>query len=82
VVVQGRVDGMPQPRQGTYYLVSQLIQSALPDRDDLLVPDSTLKRADRSVVGARAFTRNPSNGAEPIGRRFVDPSGGSVTPAV
>lgn len=51
-------EGIPDPEPGTVFVVSQLIQSAFPGRTDLLVPDQTLKRKDRTVIGARAFTRN------------------------
>ena len=31
---------MPDPRSGTFYLVSSLVAAALPGRDDVLAPDT------------------------------------------
>ena len=41
--VFGEPSGLPEEKEGTYYLVSQLIKNALPARSDLLVPAEVLR---------------------------------------
>jgi len=41
--VFGEPSGLPEEKEGTYYLVSQLIKNALPTRSDLLVPAEVLR---------------------------------------
>ncbi len=39
--VYGKVEGLPAyQKQGMYYIVSMLVRSAMPERKDLLSPDS------------------------------------------
>ena len=42
-------EGLPEYAEGVYYIVSQLVKSALPDRNDLLVP-AELIRDDKGVI--------------------------------
>ena len=39
----GNVEGLPEPQNDTYYIVSRLVASALPDRKDLLIPGPTVR---------------------------------------
>jgi hypothetical protein len=51
--VYGKVEGLPAyQKQGMYYIVSMLVRSAMPERKDLLSPDSgpTAKRDDRGQI--------------------------------
>ena len=48
-----RVVNMPKEKDNTYYIVSVVIASALPNRKDLLVPDSIKK--GRQVFGCVGF---------------------------
>jgi hypothetical protein len=47
------VEGLPEPRDNTYYIVSALVYYTLSGRDDILVPDTSsiqTKRGDIRVV--------------------------------
>ncbi len=49
--------GLPNFEEGTYYIVSQLVKSALPDRDDLLVPADVVRDETGRIVGCRSLGR-------------------------
>ena len=53
----GQVENLPEPSEGTFYLVSSLVAQALPGREDLLVPDDTVRDERGQIVGARALAR-------------------------
>src|SRR5690606_18673242 len=47
------VEGLPDPQEGVYYLVTSRVALAAPDRTDLLVPSDVREWGDgRQVVGA------------------------------
>ena len=47
------VEGLPDPQEGVYYLVTSRVALAAPDRTDLLVPSDVYEWGDgRKVVGA------------------------------
>jgi hypothetical protein len=56
-VVFGQVENLPDPAEGVFYVVSALVARALPERQDLLVPDDTLRDERGQIVGARALAR-------------------------
>ena len=49
--------GLPDYQEGTYYIVSQLVKSALPDRTDLLVPADVVRDDSGNIVGCRSLGR-------------------------
>lgn len=51
-----RVEFMPDPAPNTYYIVATIVANALPDRQDLVVPDF-LVRKDGRVVGCRVLLK-------------------------
>ena len=52
----GDVYGLPEPVEGTYYLVSLLVANKLKgERDDLLVTDEAVRGEDGKIVGCKAF---------------------------
>ena len=65
----GEPEGLPkqsfQPAMGgllpnctvtaVYYIVSQLVKSALPDRTDLLVPAEVVRDANGNIIGCKSF---------------------------
>jgi hypothetical protein len=58
--VLGKVEGLPNPDGGTYYIVSQFIISALPTWPNLVRPDtgpSCLRDDNGQIVAVRALTR-------------------------
>lgn len=53
--VFGDVEGLPDQRPGTFYIVSRAVAEACPDRPDLLFPYDTLRDQQGRIVGCRAF---------------------------
>ena len=51
----GEVEGLPEPQEGIYYVVSNLVRTALPDRKDLLVPCNNIKDAKGNIIGCKAL---------------------------
>ena len=49
--------GLPERQDGTFYIVSRMVISACPDREDLIVPDDLVRDEDGRVVGCRRFSR-------------------------
>lgn len=52
------VVGLPEPEEGTYFIVSTLVAQAVKGkRDDCLVPDELLRDEQGRIVGANALAR-------------------------
>jgi hypothetical protein len=51
----GEPIGLPEFEEGTYYIVSQLIKSALPNRQDLLVPAEVVRDDKGLILGCKSF---------------------------
>ena len=49
------VTGLPERKEGVYYIVSFLVATHKRDRDDLLVPDDVLYDSNGEAVAARRF---------------------------
>jgi hypothetical protein len=54
----GDVEGLPESTDGTYYIVSRLVRQALPDRNDLLVPNEIIRDAAGNIIGCGSLARN------------------------
>jgi hypothetical protein len=54
----GEVVGLPAAAEGTYYVVSALVRTALPSRTDLLSPGDLVRDATGNVVGCRNLIGN------------------------
>jgi hypothetical protein len=48
-------DGLPEYQEGYFYIVSQIVKSALPERIDLLVPAEMLRDKDGNIVGCQSL---------------------------
>lgn len=55
--VFGNIEGLPDPRPSTYYIVSAIVAQACPDRHDLLIPDDTIRDDQGRIIGCRALAR-------------------------
>jgi hypothetical protein len=55
--VFGDAQGLPDFEEGKYYIVSQLIKSALPERLDLLVPAEVVRSNEGKILGCRSLGR-------------------------
>lgn len=53
--VFGEPKGLPAPEEDTYYIVSQLIKSALPEREDLLVPAEVVRDETGNITGCKSL---------------------------
>ena len=54
----GEVVDLPAPKPGYYYIVSRLVMSACPDRQDLLVPNDLVRDEAGRVIGCRSLANN------------------------
>ena len=58
--VFGQVENLPEPKEDTIYIVSQIVIAALPARRDLVRPDTgptCVRDAEGKIVAVRALTR-------------------------
>ncbi len=53
--VFGEPEGLPEPQEGTFLIVSQLVKTALPQRADLLVPAEVVRDAEGKIVGCKSL---------------------------
>ena len=54
----GEVIGLPEEKEGVYYIVSRLVMSACPNRKDLLVPNELQKDDTERIIGCLSLTNN------------------------
>lgn len=52
----GEVQDLPEPVEGTMYIVSSLVQGACPDRKDLLAPGDLVRNDQGQPIGCRGLT--------------------------
>lgn len=55
--VFGEVEGLPEPQADTIYIVSALVAQARPDRNDLYIPDDTVRDEQGRIIGCKAFAQ-------------------------
>jgi len=53
--VFGKVVGLPEPTEGTMFIVSALVKAACPDRKDLLVPTKLVRDEKGNIIGCCGF---------------------------
>ena len=53
----GTPEGLPEPVEDRYYIVSTITAQAAKDRKDLLIVDSTVRDSEGRIVGCTAFGR-------------------------
>lgn len=56
-VSYAKVEGLPAPQQGVFYVVPLMTALAAAERDDLLVPYEQVRNGEGTVVGCRRFGR-------------------------
>lgn len=58
VTTFGEVEGLPEPVEGTYYIVSALILNAIPkDRTDVVAPGNVQRDQKGKIIGCMGFKR-------------------------
>ena len=53
----GDVVEFPEEREGRYIIVSRIAAEAMPQRDDIVLVDGTLRNAEGQIIGCTAFAR-------------------------
>ncbi len=53
----GQVENLPEPKKDTIYVVSSLVAQAVPHRNDVFVPDDTVRDEQGRIIGARALAK-------------------------
>ncbi len=51
----GEVEGLPEPKEGVIYIVSNIVAQAVPHRDDVFFPDDLVRDENGKVIGCRAL---------------------------
>ena len=51
----GKVNNLPEQKDGVYYIVSKHVADALPDRNDLLVPGPVMRDKNHFPIGCNGF---------------------------
>ena len=58
-VSYGNVVGLPEPEAGTLYVVSALVRSAVPGREDVASPGDLVRDPAGAVIGCKGLVVNP-----------------------
>ena len=53
--VFGKADKLPTHKKGVYYIVSNLVKTALPERVDLLTPSNMVRDDTGMIIGCRSL---------------------------
>ena len=54
----GEVENLPSPQEGKYFIVSRIIAEAMKGkRNDLVVPDNTVRDNEGRIIGCKGFSR-------------------------
>lgn len=56
--VYGEVTGLPEFKEGVYYVVSAMVRQALPHRKDLLSPGQLIRNEQGQPIGCLGLVRN------------------------
>lgn len=53
----GMIDGLPEPEQDTYYIVSGLVLAQATDRDDVIAPNGFVRDTEGKIIGCTSFRK-------------------------
>lgn len=56
VDAEGNETALPEPVEGTYYIVSRIACEAMPERSDLLMVDGTVRDENGRIIGCTGFS--------------------------
>ena len=51
--VYGEVENLPAPEEDTFYLVSSLVAARVPERDDVFIPNESVRDSEGRIVGCK-----------------------------
>lgn len=55
--VFGEVEGLPDPQENTIYIVSSLVAQRCRGRDDVFIPDDSVRDEGGRIIGCRSLGR-------------------------
>ena len=50
-------EGLPEPQENTIFIVSALVAGAAKDRDDLVIPNDTIRDDQGRIIGCKNLAR-------------------------
>jgi len=53
----GKVENLPEPQEGTIFIVSALTAQAVPEREDVFITDDAVRDEQGRIIGCRALAR-------------------------
>ena len=56
----GELEGLPEPEEGTLYIVSQLVAQQVPERQDVVIPNESVRDDKGRIIGCRSLGRVPN----------------------
>lgn len=57
-VVFGELEGLPEPIEGIFFIVSRIVREAAKDRTDLLVPQGLIRDENGQPIGCESLSVN------------------------
>lgn len=57
-VVFGELEGLPDPIENKFFIVSRIVREAAKDRTDLLVPQGLIRDANGQPIGCESLSLN------------------------
>jgi len=51
----GKVENLPEPQEGTIFIVSALTAQAVPEREDVFITDDAVRDEHGRIIGCRAL---------------------------
>lgn len=53
----GEVENLPSPEAGTYYIVSSIVAQSCKDREDVFVPNESVRDENGRIIGCKSLGR-------------------------
>lgn len=53
----GEVENLPPYENGIWYIVSAMVANAMPEREDLLIPNESVRDEHGRIIGCRSLAR-------------------------
>lgn len=51
----GEIENLPDPEEGTIYIVSLAVAKSCPDRDDVFIPNESVRNEKGVIIGCKSF---------------------------
>lgn len=53
----GEIEGLPAPEEGTVYIVSSLVAQKCKDRNDVFIPNESVRDSQGRIIGCKSLGR-------------------------